>query len=87
MTSLRIAEVAARSGVPASTLRYYDQLGLVPSGRLPNGYRAYSESVFDRLRFIDSARKLDLPLEEISGLVQAWESDPCASVKAGCGRC
>lgn len=74
--------MAARSGVPASTLRYYDQLGLVPSGRLPNGYRAYPESVFDRLRFIDSARKLDLPLEEISGLLVAWETDPCASVKA-----
>jgi len=63
-------------------LRYYDQLGLVPSDRLPNGYRAYSEAVFDRLRFIDSVRKLDLPLEEISGLVQVWEADPCASVKA-----
>lgn len=82
MTSLRIAEVAARSGVPASTLRYYDQLGLVPSGRLPNGYRAYSESVFDRLTFIDSARRLALPLEEISGLLVAWEAEPCASVKA-----
>lgn len=80
--------MAARSGVPASTLRYYGQLGLVPSGRLPNGYRAYPESVFDRLRFIDSARKLDLPLEEISGLLGAWETDPCARrSRLGCGRC
>lgn len=82
VASLRISEVAARSGVPASTLRYYDQLGLVPSGRLPNGYRAYPESVFDRIRFIDSARRLNLPLQEISGLLQAWEHDPCTSVKA-----
>ncbi|GAA3566138.1 hypothetical protein GCM10022197_22500 [Microlunatus spumicola] len=82
MSPLRIAEVAARSGVPASTLRYYDQLGLVRSGRLPNGYRSYPDSVFDRLRFIDSARKLDLPLEDIAGLLAEWEAGPCASAKA-----
>lgn len=82
MTVLRIAEVAARSGVPASTLRYYDQLGLVPTERSGNGYRAYTAEVFDRLRFIDSARRLDLPLEDIAGLLLSWETDPCASVKA-----
>ena len=49
--SLRIAEVAQRSGVPASTLRYYDQIGLVPTGREGNGYRAYPEDVLDRLRY------------------------------------
>ena len=82
MTVLRIAEVAARSGVPATTLRYYDQLGLVPSERSGNGYRAYSGEVFDRLRFIDAARRLDLPLDEIAGLLRSWERDPCMSVKA-----
>lgn len=82
MTALRIAQVASRSGVPASTLRYYDQLGLVPTGRSANGYRAYDEGVFDRLRFIDSARALDLPLDDVSSLLQVWEKDPCSSVKA-----
>ena len=82
MTALRIAQVASRSGVPASTLRYYDQLGLVPTGRAANGYRVYDEAVFDRLRFIDSARALDLPLDDVSSLLQVWEKDPCASVKA-----
>lgn len=80
--SLRIAEVAQRSGVPASTLRYYDQIGLVPTGREGNGYRAYPENVLDRLRFIDAARRLDLPLSEIGELLRRWESDACASVKA-----
>lgn len=80
--SLRIAEVAQRSGVPASTLRYYDQIGLVPTGRESNGYRAYPEDVLDRLRFIDAARRLDLPLSEIGELLRPWESDACASVKA-----
>lgn len=80
--ALRIAEVSQRSGVSASTLRYYDQIGLVPTGREPNGYRAYPEDVLDRLRFIDAARRLDLPLVEIGELLQSWESDACASVKA-----
>lgn len=80
--ALRIAEVAQRSGVPASTLRYYDQIGLVPTGRASNGYRAYPEDVLDRLRFIDAARRLDLPLSGIGELLGSWESDACASVKA-----
>ncbi|WP_442928452.1 MerR family transcriptional regulator [Microbacterium sp. LB16] len=80
--TLRIAEVSQRSGVPSSTLRYYDQIGLVPSGRASNGYRSYSEDVLDRLRFIDAARRLDLPLAEIGELLDSWESEACLSVKA-----
>ena len=79
---MRIAEVSQRSGVPSSTLRYYDQIGLVPTGRASNGYRAYPEDVLDRLRFIDAARRLDLPLAEIGELLGSWESEACASVKA-----
>lgn len=74
--------MSQRSGVPASTLRYYDQIGLVPTGRERNGYRAYPEDVLDRLRFIDAARRLDLPLSEIGELLRPWESEACASVKA-----
>lgn len=72
--ALRVAEVSQRSGFSASTSRYHDQIGLVPTGREPNGYRAYPEDVLDRLRFIDAARRLDLPLVEIGELVQSWES-------------
>lgn len=80
--ALRIAEVARRSGVPATTLRYYDRIGLVPSERESNGYRAYPEDVVDRLRFIDAARRLDFPLTEISDLLKAWEANTCAAVKS-----
>lgn len=79
--SLRIAQVASRSGIPASTLRYYDQIGLVPTDRSSNGYRSYPDGVFDRLRFIDAARTLDLSLDDISTLLRAWENEPCSSVK------
>lgn len=51
--SLSITDVARRTGVPTSTLRYYDRIGLLASaGRADNGYRQYDERTLDRLRFI-----------------------------------
>ena len=79
---LRIAEVSEQTGVPASTLRYYEQIGLlVPAGRRPNGYRAYSPRDVDRLRFITLAKQLDLSLDELRELATAWEADDCAEVQ------
>lgn len=82
MEAMRISEVAARSGVPASTLRYYEDLGLLNPKRASNGYRAFDPDVLERLRFINAAKRLNLPLEQIVPLVRIWQSDPCASVKA-----
>ncbi|MEV1295415.1 MerR family transcriptional regulator [Pseudonocardia sp. NPDC049635] len=79
---MRISEVAARSGVPATTLRYYEDLGLLRPRRASNGYRVFDTDVLERLRFINAAKQLNLPLEQITSLVRAWDSDPCASVKA-----
>jgi DNA-binding transcriptional MerR regulator len=50
--TLRIAEVADRSGFSPATLRYYEQLDLLPPPRrTATGYRAYDESVLARLAF------------------------------------
>ena len=66
MTSLRIAEVSERTGIPASTLRYYDEIGLLPAtARRPNGYRAYSGRDVERLRFLTRAKRLDLSLDDL----------------------
>jgi DNA-binding transcriptional MerR regulator len=82
MTNLRIAEVAERSGVPATTLRYYEEIGLlVPAGRRPNGYRAYSQRDVERLRFITRAKRLDLSLEDLRELVTAWDGQDCGDVQ------
>ncbi|WP_256256151.1 MerR family DNA-binding transcriptional regulator [Streptomyces sp. MUSC 14] len=43
MTALRISQLAARSGVPATTLRFYEGAGLLPADRTPSGYRVYGE--------------------------------------------
>jgi DNA-binding transcriptional MerR regulator len=82
MTTLRIAEVAEQTGVPATTLRYYEDIGLLAAaGRSANGYRAYSQRDVERLRFITRAKQLDLSLDDLRELLQAWDSDDCAGVQ------
>lgn len=79
---MRISELSARTGVPASTLRFYGAEGLLPADRAVNGYRVYGEASVDRLAFIAQAKHLDLPLPAVRELVTAWESEPCHSVRA-----
>jgi DNA-binding transcriptional MerR regulator len=82
MTTLRIAEVTGRTGVPATTLRYYEDIGLLTAGRSGNGYRAYAERDVERLRFITSAKQLDISLDDLRELLPAWDGGACADVQA-----
>jgi DNA-binding transcriptional MerR regulator len=60
---LRIAEVAARTGVPAKTIRFYEEIGVVPApAREANGYRRYGDADVRRLRLVGRLRRLGLPL-------------------------
>ena len=78
---MRISEVARRSGVPASALRYYESVGLIDASREPNGYRSYDASVLTRLSLIEAAKQPDLPLAEISELLMVVEGDTCTQVR------
>lgn len=70
----RIAQAAERSGVPASTIRYYEDEGLLPpADREANGYRSYGDRDVARLRFLDRARALDLPMDALGELLALWE--------------
>jgi len=82
MDMMRISELAARSGVPASTLRFYDSAGLLPADRTAAGYRLYGEEAVERLGLISTAKHLGLPLEDIGDLLAVWETGTCAQVKA-----
>ncbi|MFH8242687.1 MerR family transcriptional regulator [Streptomyces sp. NPDC018321] len=82
MSTMRISQLAERSGVPATTLRFYENAGLLPADRSPAGYRLYGEDAVERLAFIGAAKHLGLPLEDISELLAVWESGACAQVKA-----
>ncbi|HKY74986.1 MAG TPA: heavy metal-responsive transcriptional regulator [Acidimicrobiia bacterium] len=80
---MRIGELAQRSGVPAKTLRYYEDIGLIDQpARTASSYRDYSEAVIDRLAFIRSAQALGLTLGEIRGIVALRDNGevPCAHV-------
>lgn len=62
---LTIGELAARSGVAASALRFYEARGLITSERAGSGHRRYARPVLRRVAFIVFAQKVGLTLEEI----------------------
>lgn len=62
---LSIGEVARRSGIAASALRYYEQQGLIASVRSTGGQRRYERSVLRRLAFVRAAQNVGLSLDEI----------------------
>ena len=63
---LTIGEVARRSGVAASALRYYDERGLITSERAGSGHRRYQRAVLRRIAFIVFAQRVGLTLEDIT---------------------
>lgn len=80
---MRIGEIADRSGMSTKALRYYERVGLLEDpDRTPAGYRDYSASVLDRLRFIRAAQAIGLTLGEIKGIIAFREdgSPPCTHV-------
>jgi MerR family redox-sensitive transcriptional activator SoxR len=62
---LPISEVARRSGVASSALRFYEQLGLISSEREGSGHRRYPRPVLRRIAFIVFAQRVGLTLDEI----------------------
>ena len=81
-TSYKIKDIAGRSGFSAATLRYYEEIGLLPeSTRTPAGYRLYDDRTLDRLAFIARAKQLGCSLEEIADLTLAWEGGQCGPVQ------
>ena len=64
---LSIGEVARRSGVATSALRYYEQLGLISSERAGSGHRRFPRPVLRRIAFIVYAQHVGLTLDEIGG--------------------
>ena len=64
---MRIGELAERTGVSTSKIRFYEARGLLaPAVRLPNGYRDYDERALLAVRFIDRAQSLGFTLAEVA---------------------
>jgi MerR family transcriptional regulator, copper efflux regulator len=82
---MNIGEAAAKSGLPAKTIRYYEDIALVrPSGRKANGYRDYDDHDLHSLRFVQRARSLGFSVEECRELLDLYRdrSRASADVKA-----
>jgi DNA-binding transcriptional MerR regulator len=72
---LTIGQLAKRVGLRPSTLRYYEQEGLVlPEGRSEAGYRLYQTQAEQRLRFIQRAQRLGFSLADIRALLADWQA-------------
>ena len=81
---MNIGDASERSGLPAKTIRYYEDIGLLKPGRAENGYRDYSPSDVHRLRFLQRARGLGFSVEECRQLLSLYQdtSRESADVKA-----
>ena len=76
---MNIGEVATRAGLPAKTIRYYEDIGLVTPPRDRNGYRAFRQSDLHKLTFLARARALGFSIEECRLLLGLYEDESRAS--------
>ncbi len=76
---MNIGIAAERSGLPAKTIRYYEDVGLVSPERGENGYRRYSDTLVHKLRFLHRARSLGFGIEECRQLLALYEDRDRAS--------
>lgn len=80
---MQIKEFARQTGLPAKTIRYYKEIGLLPQPRrLENGYRVYDESDVSRARLVSGARTLDFSLDDIQEILSMRDQQeaPCRVV-------
>jgi DNA-binding transcriptional MerR regulator len=82
MGRYRVSEVAERRGLPPSTLRYYEDAGVLrPIKRTAAGYRIYDDRSVEGLQFVARAKQLGLSLDEITELAALWDVDQCQPVQ------
>lgn len=76
---MNIGEVSKRAALPAKTIRYYEEIGLVTPPRDANGYRAFRETDVHKLAFLARARALGFPIEDCRALLELYEDDQRSS--------
>ncbi|WP_170341589.1 Cu(I)-responsive transcriptional regulator [Ruegeria arenilitoris] len=76
---MNIGDVAERSGLPAKTIRYYEDIGFIKPRRSTNGYRHFDEKELHKLAFIGRARSLGFTIEDCRSLLALYEDKHRAS--------
>ncbi len=80
--TMNIGTLARRSGVPAKTIRYYEDIGLLPPPRrAANGYRVYDADALAPLRFVARARRVGFPIDDVRALLGLWRDPERASAE------
>lgn len=82
---MNIGEAARQSGLPAKTIRYYEESGLIiPARRTESGYRDYSDTDVHTLKFLKRARDLGFPVKDCAILLSLYQdrNRSSADVKA-----
>jgi len=76
---MNIGDAAAQSGLPAKTIRYYEDIGLVAPRRSGNGYRDFSDTDLHNLAFVQRARSLGFSIGECRALLSLYDDRERAS--------
>ncbi len=78
---MNIGQASQASGLPAKTIRYYEDIGLVVGARRNNGYRHYGDEHVHKLRFVQRARSLGFTVEQCRSLLSLYEDRNRASAE------
>ncbi|MEM5492478.1 Cu(I)-responsive transcriptional regulator [Hoeflea sp. AS16] len=76
---MNIGEAADATSLPAKTIRYYEDIGLIKPIRAANGYRDYDANDVHRLAFIQRSRSLGFTIDECRSLLSLYEDKARAS--------
>ncbi|MCB2078990.1 MAG: Cu(I)-responsive transcriptional regulator [Novosphingobium sp.] len=76
---MNISQAAEFSGLPAKTIRYYEDIGLIAPSRAPNGYRDYTREDAETLRFVSRARSLGFTIDDCRHLLSLYHDRERAS--------
>ncbi|QPC89288.1 Cu(I)-responsive transcriptional regulator [Mesorhizobium sp. INR15] len=76
---MNVGDAAHRSGLPAKTIRYYEEIGLISPQRASNGYRDYSGDDIHRLTFLRRARNLGFSIDDCRQLMALYQDRSRAS--------
>lgn len=81
MDELTIGEVARRTGMRSSAIRYYEDIGVLPRPAREHGHRRYSPRVFQQLAVIQIAQQSGFTMAEIQTLVTGFDENTPLGVR------
>ena len=76
---MNVKQASEHSGLPAKTIRYYEEIGLLSPARGDNGYRSFSESDLHKLTFLARSRSLGFSLDDCRQLLSLYDDDERSS--------